>query len=333
MLVPRGITFRRIALVAFTLAVSLFLIHEHCIDLRTLDYDLFRTSAPIPISDDEPADTWYNHPVVILHREAATRAKYTPQAHSKSPELAEAEYKRRYGRNPPPGFRQWVEYALEHGLPIIDDFDTIDESIRHYLKYTPAEIERQMRAATANNAGQVYNDRVQSCTFSGGTFGEGCRHFASPLTALLGSAAHLVPDAEFLINFLDEPSVLPDPQEKDKDIWWENLSRQHIGGAVQDACLARDNGVPHSSGKWPPTWIPNMDGLHFHDNVTDTKDLCLNDYSSQHGFVMCPATIMRMKHDVPILSQAAPFAFADILYPSTHYGLKSSLYKQSHDRS
>jgi hypothetical protein len=75
-------------------------------------------------------------------------------------------------------------------------------------------------------------------------------------------------------------------------------------------------------------------GLPFVEDVASSKDLCRHlGYNRQHGFLMCPATMMRMKDDVPILSQAAPYPFADILYPSTHYGLKSSLYKQSQDRA
>jgi hypothetical protein len=326
MLLLRRISSRRLVLAVVTLAVCLFLVHEHWIDLRTLDLDF------VPHHDepsDEPSIALSRHPVVVLHKRAERQFEALVRRQSKTAAAAEAEYTRRYGRQPPPGFRQWADYALEHGSPIIDDFDTIADGVHRYFNLTSAEVERRMRGAVAGLQDRI---RVERCTFANGKFNEGCRHFGGPLADLLGGARQLAPDVDFLINFLDEPSVLLAPAEADdtqvQAPRWEDLSHRPIHDDVITACRVR--GSPFLK----PQGHLNTYGLPFVEDVAVAKDVCRNPYPNlQHGFLMCPATMFRMMDDVPILSQAAPYPFADILYPSTHYGLKSSLYKQTHDRA
>ncbi|KAH8903926.1 hypothetical protein BR93DRAFT_861790, partial [Coniochaeta sp. PMI_546] len=275
---------------------------------------------------------WGKHPVSVLHRRAEEEFEALIKRQSKNGRAAVAEYARRYGRNPPPGFQTWVEYALKHESPIIDDFDTVAHGTHRYYNLTAAEIDRRMQEATADADGMPYNTRVEKCDFTSGKFGKGCRHFATPLTALLGSARQLAPHTEFLVNFLDEPSVLLGQHGKDdaRGPIWEDLSHQSIVGAVVEACKIRGN----STMKPVVDETVNTYGLPFVEDVAAARDLCQHsEYASLHGFLMNPATMKRMKSDVPILSQAAPYPFADILYPSTHYGLKSSLYKQTQDRA
>lgn len=322
---------RRIAVTALTLAILLPAIHHLWIDLRTLDFDFLVLSTTSAISDD-PAGTWSQHPVAVLHRRAEEEFEALLGRQSKTGAAAEAEYTRRYERQPLPGFQAWVAYALTHGSPIIDDFDTIAHGIHPYYNLSASMVDRRMREATANTDGTLYNDRVGRCSFSKGKFNEGCRHFADPLTALLGNARQLAPQVEFLINFLDEPSVLPDYHEAHHlgGSMWEDLSHKPLGAAVAEACRVH--------GNWTTTPLVDdrisMYGIPFVADVAAAKDLCQHsEYASLHGFLMCPATMRRMTSSVPILSQAAPSPFADILYPSTHYGLRSSLYKQSQDRA
>ncbi|KAB5533373.1 hypothetical protein GE09DRAFT_359522 [Coniochaeta sp. 2T2.1] len=327
-LLYRRFYLRRLALLALAVTSFISAVHRLWIDLRTLDLDLFR-SPTVPILDD-PEGVWSEHPVAVLHRRAEKKFEDFILRQSKTADDAEAEYTRRYGRQPPPGFHHWVEYALKHASPIIDDFDIIAEGVHRHHNLSAAEIERRMHGAVAGNTGMLHNDRVARCRLSAGEFDVGCRHFAKPLTDLLGSARSLAPDVDFLINFLDEPSVLVGNKAVDDAgvPEWENLSHQPLAGALAEACQVRGNITAKQVGG-----PADMHGLPFVQDIAVAKDLCHHrEYNSMHGFLMCPATMKRMKTAVPILSQAAPYPFADILYPSTHYGLKSSLYRQSQDR-
>jgi len=220
---------------------------------------------------------------------------------------------------------------LAHASPIIDDFDTISEGVHRFSGVDAKEVRHLMRAAAWRRG----NNRVERCSLAQGEFGEGCRHFAEPLTRLLGDAKDLAPDVAFLINFLDEPSVLVGAKESQHSSAvspWVDMSHSPISGAVREACELRSN----SSGTDAGIELEKIQtyGLPFVRDVKASKDLCQHpEYAMAHGFLLSPATFKRMPTEVPLLSQAAPYPFSDILYPSTHYGLESSLYKESQDRS
>jgi hypothetical protein len=328
----RRLHHKRLALSVSALVISTTILHFFLIDLRTIDFDLFYPPS-VPVSDDPPG-AWSEHPVVLLHKRAQADFEALIRRQSRTADAAETEYKRRYGTEPPPGFRQWVAYALKLGSPIIDDFDTIGDGVHRYSHLTAAEIGRRMRGAAGNGDGLVKNNGVERCVFAERKFSKGCRQFAQPLTELLGAARLMAPNTEFLLNFLDEPSVLPiESVAGDLPMpLWEDLSHQPLAGAVAGACRLRGNST--SSTVMAGILEAGTYRLPFVGNVAAAKDLCKHsEYGSLHGFLMCPPTMRRMKRDIPILSQAAPYPFADILYPSTHYGLKSSLYRQSQDRA
>ncbi|KAL0941529.1 uncharacterized protein CTRU02_204292 [Colletotrichum truncatum] len=272
---------------------------------------------------EDPPGTWDNHPVVQLHRDAEVRFNDFLKRQSKTADEAEIEYERRYRRAPPSGFRRWAEYALANGSPVIDDFDIIAEGVHPFLKYTAVEIEGRIRKALAKKIG----DHIEICDLTGGKFGPGCRTWADPLTHLLGDAKSLAPDVRFLMNFLDEPSILLGSQETegggDGVTLWTDLSHRPIAAVVAEACKARGE----KSSSQAPDEASNLLDIRFVTNVTAEKDLCRHpEYASEHGFLLCPTTLRRLQIDIPMLSRAAPLPFSDILFPATHYSIDSSLY-------
>ncbi|KAF9872846.1 hypothetical protein CkaCkLH20_09709 [Colletotrichum karsti] len=272
---------------------------------------------------EDPPGTWDEHPVVRLHSDAERQFQTFLQRQSTTPEEAETEYRRRYGRSPPPGFRRWVEFAIAKGSPVIDDFDIIAEGVHPFLKYSAAEIEGRTRSALAQKIG----NHLEICELKGGKFGEGCRNWADPLTQLLGDAKSLVPDVKFLLNLLDEPSVLLGPQEtgdgENGATLWTDLSHRSIASVVAEACKAQGRELRSPAPEGPA----DSPGIRFVTNITSERDLCLHpEYSSEHGFLMCPTSFHQLRNEVPILSRAAPLPFSDILFPATHYSIESSLY-------
>ncbi|WYZ46140.1 hypothetical protein EsH8_IX_000365 [Colletotrichum jinshuiense] len=312
-LLRRTLSTKRIAIITF---VSTIVVLNYLSDSALSD--IF--SQPVAIVK-EPPGTWDGHPVVLLHRDAENQFNAFLKRQSTDPSEAEQEYRRRYGRQPPLGFRRWVEYALANGSPVIDDFDMIAESVHPFLKYSAAEIEHRVQSAVNYKIG----NHNEICEFAEGRFGPGCRTWADPLTRLLGDARRLVPDVKLLFNFLDEPSVLLKTQETIKggdSTNWTDLSHRSIIGAIDEACKA--HGKELSSTLRGPA---NPLGINFLTSTTTAKDLCQHpEYASQHGFVMSPKTFRRLPSEVPMLSRAAPRPFSDILYPATHYSIESSLY-------
>ena len=61
--------------------------------------------------------------------EAEEKFKQLLSRQSTTLKRAVAEYKRRYGRNPPKGFDQWWDFARRHNVKIVDDYDAIFEDL------------------------------------------------------------------------------------------------------------------------------------------------------------------------------------------------------------
>ncbi|KAG6903929.1 hypothetical protein DXG01_013829, partial [Tephrocybe rancida] len=55
--------------------------------------------------------------------EAEVRHKAKVAEQSKTLKAAVAEYKRRYKRAPPKGFDQWWNFAQQHNVKFVDDYD------------------------------------------------------------------------------------------------------------------------------------------------------------------------------------------------------------------
>ena len=145
--------------------------------------DLLPAARPaVAVVADDPPGAWDQHPVVQLHHAAEGRFDALLRRQSRTPDAAAAEYARRYGRPPPAGFRRWVEYALAHGSPLVDDFDAIADGVHPLLKYSAAELARRARRALDARRG----NHVELCDFADGQFGSGCRDWAAPLARLLG---------------------------------------------------------------------------------------------------------------------------------------------------
>ncbi|KAK4980897.1 hypothetical protein LTR66_010299 [Elasticomyces elasticus] len=92
------------------------------------------------------------HPVDMLMYEARTRhATYVSQsASSQNLTAAVDEYRTRYQRNPPPGFRQWYDYAVNRSSLVIDDFDSIHNDLLPFWALDPVEIRRRTWEVISN---------------------------------------------------------------------------------------------------------------------------------------------------------------------------------------
>ncbi|KAL8372349.1 hypothetical protein RB595_001919 [Gaeumannomyces hyphopodioides] len=403
-------TLRRRYVVLAVFLLTLFT--THFVDFRELGEEWpFHLARPYfhtePVPPQEPAGQWDDHPVVFLHKEALDKFAALTARQSQTPDAAEAEYTRRYRKAPPPGFARWVEHALAKGSPIIDDFDVLTRPVHRFAHLSALEIKQRVRRADEGNA---KFDRIKLCKFGGEPgrrkFDEGCKKWAEPLTNLLGDARDLAPDVEFLVNFLDEPSVLvvEDAPPKDSDPAWVMLSNHSISSIVERACRLREspnplpgsslssisasssssisspsslgasstpslsspspttsplspstNNTPHISNttasfsnttsslsnsslplqrREPSAETYNDYNLPFVRDPADQKDLCRHaEYSDMHGFVMCPTTLRQMPTLTPVLSQAAPDPFSDILLPAPHYSMSRNLYKPWQDRA
>ncbi|KAI0196367.1 hypothetical protein F4808DRAFT_439844 [Astrocystis sublimbata] len=231
---------------------------------------------------------------------------------------ASSEYKRRYGLEPPPGFEEWFGFALSHQSPVIDEFDTIAEGIKPFLRLSGQEISDMMT--------QVFDlpdHELWSCSMSGQPAKTECNHhgrendrnnaeFFDKITSQIPRPFNL----KLLLNHLDEPSVLFPPSAHE-------MSRPNItdmgGMRVWDQLTKH---CPDQKSKTAPRHGPPIDtyGLPFVTDLKSSMNLCEHpEYSRLHGLLLAPESLRLVEGLVPALSTGAPSTMGDILYPSSAY--------------
>ncbi|UNI15390.1 hypothetical protein JDV02_001927 [Purpureocillium takamizusanense] len=279
-----------------------------------------------------------SHPVEELARAARAEFDAMLERQSRNYTAAATEYRRRYGMSPPPGFESWFNYATAHNSPIIDDFDMIHEAVAPFLKLSGKRVRQAMREAVVADSVNLW-----SCEFKGATGGTTCRnehrkfdrHIGESLSLALGDV-HVrgpIPDAQFLVNHLDEPRVmLPNASESTGH---ERIEAKHFGH--QSAWDVLVGNCPQRQGEHlEGTGQKVLDtyGIPF---VTDTqrdKDLCQHHrrrYGRLHGLLASPTSLTVLHGAVPVLSTGALSTMGDVLFPSPAYNESEFLYDESRD--
>lgn len=82
------------------------------------------------------------HPVYDLTENAETAWKAKLSRASTTYEQLVAEYERRYGRTPPPGFDKWWKYVQEHNVQLPDEYDQIHHDLQPLWGIKPANLRK-----------------------------------------------------------------------------------------------------------------------------------------------------------------------------------------------
>lgn len=88
---------------------------------KPIEYDPSHNGAHGAPSDDAPSKPT-THPIDSLMMVADVTMKEMMDKESHTLEAAAAEYRKRRGRHPPPGFREWYNFATEHNAVMVEDF-------------------------------------------------------------------------------------------------------------------------------------------------------------------------------------------------------------------
>jgi hypothetical protein len=132
--------------------------------------------------------------------------KWTKQASTSSNlRTAVEEYRQRYGREPPPHFDKWFEFAKSKDAVIIDDYDQIYHDLLPFWGVRPSDIRARCRVALAAN------DFI-TLTIHNGTVGLENKdnvHLVTGvnLLGLVNSVAKYLPDMILPFNIGDRPVV------------------------------------------------------------------------------------------------------------------------------
>ncbi|ETN44994.1 uncharacterized protein HMPREF1541_09870 [Cyphellophora europaea CBS 101466] len=237
---------------------------------------------------------------------------------SQSIEAATAEYTRRYSLEPPPNFDKWFELARQNEFVLVDEFDTIMESLAPFRKVPGEELRRLVDRAMSQLPEQLLRYEIRKGKFSAEA-GSGPSWFANSMRSFLPwDWLALLPDMTAVMNVYDEPKVVIPKVTSDATpagtLLFSDLAQKDVWPSVKLGCepIAPARSVVCEALKQP--------AIEMITDLAKSKDVCSScDLHKQEGFLLAPANLQLTHLPVPIMSQAKPSVFSDILFPSPHY--------------
>lgn len=316
-----------------------------------------------------PATESKLHPISQLVTEAEAQFKGLQARQSKSLTEAVAEYRRRYEIPPPPNFDLWYEFAKARGVQLIDEYDTIFDSLMPFWALEPSVIRARTREALG------FDNALIGLLIRGGEAVKIENGADWQQKATIGMIEHFVqylPDMDVAFNIHDEPRVMVPYEDlarlvaraKDEALpaaFQNPLPRNKWSGKPKDMSngrhIAEVKTTRFNTFAHQPTWTNSrlscspesaaraldentadnitsyaLSDLGFIYNKTAFSDICMSpSLKETYGFFDRP-NAFSIVHDLfPIFSQSKLSSFQDILYPSPWYWYGKVTYHESSD--
>lgn len=159
-----------------------------------------------------------HHPIPKLMADARNEFDQKLKKQSKSLPEAVAEYKKRYGRNPPKGFDEWYAFAKENNAVIIDEYDQLDRDLKPFWLFSGQELRRrcvQVGFLPSVDLVRVEKGQTRTIDVSKGFDDSEVGARAKGFRVMLEKFQAKLPDMDFPINEKAEGRILVP--------WEENL--------------------------------------------------------------------------------------------------------------
>lgn len=307
-----------------------------------------------------------SHPIYGLRLEADQRWREYESGRSMTFRQTVEKYRRRYGRHPPPGFKEWYMFARKKNVFNIDDFEQVMDDLRPFWAIEPKTI-RQYAAHMWEDpehgiAGvHIRDHKVVNLTNHSWR--------SETLQTLIEKFVEYLPDMDIAMNRLDQPRmVVPwedmqallareyetralapevmdnftqkqdyllntriqdpkdDPSERLDAEWFSRPGKQYM----ELASLA----CPPDSPARSNMSITTADALYKHELgglITDfnrSSDLCTAGPAIQnlHGFLYSASSIIASKKLLPVFGECKVNVNSDILFPANMYSMHDDRY-------
>jgi hypothetical protein len=266
-----------------------------------------------------------------------------------------AKYRRRYGRHPPPGFRDWYKFARDKNVHNIDDFDQIMDDLRPFWGVEPAIIRSHAAHLHENEENgisglHIRDGKVWKTTFPGWR--------VEVLQKMVEPFVEFLPDMDIAMNRLDQPRVVVPWDEmqgllaaeaKSRHIqietpadWTKNMSNMlkendtapvvidpnfFLAHNQQYMLIAKEACPPESYARDGLSSLASAESLYknseggFVTNFNRSSDLCTvgPQIENYHGFLFAPSTIVSTRSLLPIFGECKVNVNSDILFPANMY--------------
>ena len=311
-----------------------------------------------------PLDPIDNHPIAGLMQEADKSFRKYEDGRSTSFRETVRTYRRLHGRHPPPGFKDWYQFARKKNVHNIDDFDQIMDDLRPFWAVEPKVI-RNLAANMWRDTDQgVSGIHIRNRKIVNETNG-GWRSKA--LVSLVERIVKYLPDMDIAMNRLDQPRVVvpwDDMQALlDKEIESRRTAPETLNEFTEDMeGFSNLNAEEEPGQKEDPGWYPwhgkqymdivktacppgspagengttaaEADGIYkdrlggLVTNFNRSTDLCTvgPQIAEKHGLLFSSSTMIATKRLVPIFGECKISVNNDILFPANIYWLHDKRY-------
>ena len=299
------------------------------------------------------------HPIELLVEKAKAKYANMLKRQSKTLEEAVTEYRRRYSREPPPGFENWYKAAVDANVPIIDEYDTVMAAFEPFWGVSGKEIRARVQEAVNPRVGKTpiigvhLKDQKVSLAYNGNMYAP---WHSRILKDWIEHYVDYLPDLDIAFNSHDEPEVViprdelersvegcPHPEKYDAGkpneqaethdpqlVYFDSLRRQRTWNRVIESCPL-DSASRSRKASEPDNSADYSDGPLFIQNITRAKDICEEtDAASMHGMFTSPDGFVLTNSLVPVFSRSKASSFQDLLLPAVDYDtqLTEGVYKE-----
>lgn len=265
----------------------------------------------------------FDHPIAVLAEKAQARFQALLHKQSTSLETTIMEYKRRYGRCPPPGFDRWYNFTVMSDGIFIDEYDLLTRAFDPFLEVKPSILREYVSTVEQMSRPDVAILVISNHSLTATNLGF---HHAQ-LESLLQPILHLLPDMLIPLNNQDEARViLPYGQQAHSRSLTspESIKSQVRPLTVHDTWRMNMWEIctlpcgPDTPARAVEGAMPS--DLYFISDIAQEQDICNwpSQLSSQHG-ILSSSTIPFIHNFLPMFSTSKVSSYSDLLFPSSYY--------------
>jgi hypothetical protein len=304
---------------------------------------------------EEQAAVNDRHPIVGYMKQADEAWQAYEEGRSMTFKDTVAKYRRKYGRHPPPGFRDWYRFARDRNVHNVDDFSQIMDDLRPFWGVEPSVL-RSLAAHMHEEEG----NGISGIHIRDGKIWHMTRVSwrTQTLAEMLKPFVEKLPDMDIAMNRLDQPRVVVPWDDMQALLKKEAATRQPYPDAAAEWTknmtgffayddpdpiitdpkfftahgrqymeIAKEGCPPESHARDGKSSLGSAEALYkdpnggFVTNFNRSSDLCTigPEIEDKHGFLFAPSSIIASKSLLPIFGECKVNVNNDILFPANMY--------------
>uniref|UniRef100_A0A0W0F2S7 Putative capsular associated protein n=1 Tax=Moniliophthora roreri TaxID=221103 RepID=A0A0W0F2S7_MONRR len=272
------------------------------------------TSWTSMFSHDKPKPG-IQHPIPKLMNDAEAEFRRKVGRQSKTLEAAVAEYKRRYKMPPPRDFDRWWQFAKENSAVMVDEYDGLMGDLAPFHQLPGEEIRRrtlQVGTLPSINIVRVRNGEATTVNLNEGFKDSEVSARAHGFRKMLNRFVHTLPDIDFPINTKAEGRVIiPWEHQAYPDMTQQNSS-EGIESLLGGPFIADWRGDGNVWNAWRRTCEPGSPARRLFSSVR-------NVFAQQpHNFIRPSSSISSLSSDF-VFAKNTSYSIDFCQHPHAHF--------------